>query len=95
MARELRHLLRAQLGEDAARQRLALLLQPLDLLVDVDLGIGVLAEIAQLLDLRLELGDGLFEFEEVGIHRQCILAPAAGDHTRGRKDRAAWPGRVP
>jgi len=67
MARELGDLPGAELGEDRLGQRAALLLQPADLLADVDL--GVVAEVAQLLDLGLELGDGLFEIQEIKIHR--------------------------
>src|SRR5690606_23958006 len=66
MARELNHLPRRQIREDTARQRLALLAKPLDLLVDVDL--GVVADELQRVDLRLELGDRLLEIQEFQVH---------------------------
>ncbi len=66
MPRNLGDLPRAQLGEDALGQRLALAAQARDLFVDVDL--GIVADEAQLFDLGFELGDRLFEIEEFQIH---------------------------
>ncbi len=59
MTRELRDLPRAQVREDVARQRLALLLEPVDLLADVEL--GVVADELERVDARLELRDRLLE----------------------------------
>ena len=70
MPRDLRDLPGAQLGEDAAGQRLTLGTQPCDFVGDVDL--RVVADETQLLDLRLELGDGLFEIEEFEVHAYMI-----------------------
>ena len=56
------------------RERLALLLQPRDLLGDVERGI-VLHE-AQLFDLRLQLGDGLLEIEKSGFHAGLMIPDA-------------------
>ena len=64
--RDLGNLPGRQLGEDALRERFALALQPGDLLVDIDL--GVIADVAQLVDLCLELGNRLFEFEKLEVH---------------------------
>ena len=44
------------------RQLPALRLQPRDLILDVDLGVG--GHVPELFDLRFELGDGLLEVEE-------------------------------
>jgi len=62
MARELRDLPGSEVGEDARGQLTALRLQTRDLVLDVDL--GVRGHVPQLLDLRFELGDRLFEIEE-------------------------------
>ena len=48
-----------KLREDVLRQRLALVPEPGDLLIDIDL--GVVTDELQLLDLRLEFGDRLLK----------------------------------
>src|SRR5258705_144704 len=63
----LRDLPGVQLAVDILRQRLALLLQARDFLRDVER--GVVLDEAQLLDLRLQLGDRLLEFKKRGFHR--------------------------
>ena len=62
MARKLGHLPRREPREDRAGELLALGLEALDLLADVDLGIA--AHEPELADLGLELGHGPFEIEE-------------------------------
>ncbi len=57
MARQLRDLPGIEVGEDGLGQALALGLQTRDLFADVDL--GIVADVAQLLDLGLKLGDRL------------------------------------
>jgi hypothetical protein len=59
VTRELRDLPGGQRREDRLRERSALLLQAVDLLLDVDF--VVVANAPQLFDLRLELCDRLFE----------------------------------
>ncbi len=66
MSRELRHLPRSQPGEDAFRQRIALATQTLDFLADVEL--RIVADELELVDLRLELSNGLFKIEKLQIH---------------------------
>src|SRR6266513_3758050 len=66
MARELRDLPGSEAGKDAHRQLPALGLQPPDLILDVEFGIR--ADVLELLDLRFELGDRLFEVEERDGH---------------------------
>ena len=66
MPRELHHLPRGEVGEDAGRQCTTLRLQARDLLTDVDLGVG--GNKTQLVDFRLELGDRLLEFQEGQRH---------------------------
>ena len=56
-------------------ERLALLLEPLDLFGDVER--RVFADEPQLVDLRLELGDRLFELQELQIHKVSCNIPAA------------------
>ncbi len=63
---ELGDLPRGEIGENAGRELAALGLQPVDLILDVDL--GLLGDVLQLLDLRFELGDGLFEIQEGNGH---------------------------
>ena len=67
--RHLRDLPRAELPVDVLRQRLAFLLELRDLRRDVDR--GVVLDEAQLLDLRLELGDRLLEVEKCRFHTRC------------------------
>jgi hypothetical protein len=75
MARDLRDLPGVELGVDVLGERLALLLQPSDLFGDVERGV-VLHE-AQLLDPRLQLGDGLLELQEARLHSEkCRLVTA-------------------
>src|SRR6185295_5003816 len=65
---------RAQLAVDVARELLALLGEPRDLVGNVDR--GVLVHVAQLVDLLLQLGDRLLEIEERLLDRHAqILAP--------------------
>ena len=66
MAGDLGDLPGVELAVDLLGELAALLRQALDLLRDVDRGV-VLHE-AQLLDLLLELGDGLLEIQEGGLH---------------------------
>jgi hypothetical protein len=66
MPGELRNLPRAEVGENGFGQISALGLQAVDFLVDVDLGVGV--HVAQFLDLRLQVGDRLFEIEKIQVH---------------------------
>ena len=79
---QLRYLPCIQLGEDRARKLVALFLQILDLVPDVELGGGT--DAAQLLDLSLELGDGLLELEEVQIHPQILRYLFGGRDRRFR-----------
>ena len=75
MAGQLSNLPCAQIGEDGFRQLAALRLQAVDFLTDIDLGVAV--HMTQLLDLCLEIGNRLFEFEKVEIHGvEWRLAPA-------------------
>jgi hypothetical protein len=66
VACHLRNLPRMQLAVDLLGERVALLLQPADLLGDVQR--RVVLHVAQLLDLRLQLGDGLLELEKSMLH---------------------------
>src|SRR6185312_5915982 len=66
MARELGDLPGSEARENAGRELPALRLQARDLLLDVHLGIG--GDVPQLLDLRFELGNGLFEIQEGNGH---------------------------
>ena len=68
MARDLRDLPRGQLAVDLLGELLALLVQPRDLVGDVDR--RILVHVAQLVDLRLQLGDRLLEIEERLLHRR-------------------------
>ena len=72
MPGEIGDLPRRQVGEYPARQRLALATQPGDLLGDVEL--GIVPDELQLVDFRLEFGDGLFEVQEVKVHSRTIPA---------------------
>ena len=72
MARDLRDLPRRELGVDVARELLALLREARDLVGDVDR--GVLVDVAQLVDLLLQLGDRLLEIEEGLFHGRRIIA---------------------
>ena len=73
MARELRDLPGRQVREDAARERARLGTQLLDLVRGIE--VRVLGEEPQLLDLRLELGDRLFEVQELEWHSVSIEEP--------------------
>ena len=66
MPRHLGDLPGRELGVDVLGERVALLLQPADLLGDVQR--GVLLHIAQLVDLGFQLGDRLLELQESGLH---------------------------
>ncbi len=66
MPRKLRHLPGREPGEDTLRERVAFSTQPLDLLADVQL--RVVADELKLVDLRLELSNGLLEIQELQIH---------------------------
>src|SRR5207302_1367433 len=68
MARELRDLPRREAREDAGGELAALRLQPADLLLNVDL--GVRGDVLELLDLRFELGNRLFEIQEGNGHER-------------------------
>lgn len=62
MARHLHLLPRRQLAVDVAQRLLRTLLQPGDLVGDVD-GLAALRQLLQLQDLAFEVGDRLFEIE--------------------------------
>src|SRR5690606_6658418 len=87
MASELCDLPRGQIGEDAPRERLALLLQPVDFLGDVEL--GVVADELQRVDTRLELGDRLLEIEELQIHNRPVVNPGGTLTFRVRRSQVA------
>ena len=63
MAGDLRDLPRRQTGEDGVGECLALGLQPSDLVVNIEILLG--AEMPQLLEHRLQFGDGSFEVQTV------------------------------
>src|SRR3569833_2544334 len=71
MASELSDLPRGEVGENRFGERPALGLQPRNLIGDVDL--VVMAAEAQLFDLGLELGDGLFEVEKTVFHTSATV----------------------
>ena len=79
MTRQLGNLPGGEIGKDGLGQALALCLQATDLLTDIDL--GVVPHIAQLLDLRLQFGDGLLKFEKIHIHG---LMPVLVNYVHGR-----------
>ena len=66
VARDLCDLPGTKFGEDALGQRLALALEPFDLLTDIDL--GIVADETQFFDLGFELCYRLFEIEKLEIH---------------------------
>ncbi len=55
-----------QFGENALRQRFALIFEAPDLFIDIDF--GVVADVTQLLDFCFEFGDRLLEIKEFQIH---------------------------
>src|SRR6187431_1488475 len=65
MAGDLRHLPGREAGIDVLGEEQALLAQPVDLLGDVDR--RLVLDVAQLVDLGLELGDRLLEVEEMSF----------------------------
>ena len=67
VARQLGDLPGGQAGDYAAGERIALFLETVDLVADIDL--GVIADESQLVNLRLELGDWLLKIEKLQIHR--------------------------
>ncbi len=67
VARDHRDLPRGEPAVDVLGELVALSLQSIDLVRDVD-G-GILVDVAQLVDLRLELGDRLLEIEKGLLHR--------------------------
>ena len=67
LPRDARNLPWTEFCEDAAGQRLALAAEARDLFVDVDL--GVVSDVAKLVDFRLELGDRLLKVEKFDVHR--------------------------
>src|SRR5690606_5297686 len=69
-----------EIAEDLGGAGPQLLLQPLELGLDVDLGTG--AGPAQFLDLGVQFGDGLFEIEEVRIHGVLGGRPRIGAKAR-------------
>jgi len=75
MARDLRDLPGRELRVDVARQRLALLGEPLDLLRDVDR--RIVLRVAQFVDPAFQFGDRLLEVEERRLHCGGILAEAS------------------
>jgi len=83
MARHLGLLPGRQLGVGLAQQPLGLALQARDFLRDVD--VIVVREVAQLLDLALELGDRLFKIQKIGhscpagFGASLAQAPGSGD----------------
>src|SRR6185369_4279337 len=66
MAGELGDLPGRETGKDAGRELPALRLQPVDLILDVDLGLR--GDVPQLFDFGFELGDGLFEIQKGNGH---------------------------
>ncbi len=78
MARKLRDLPWRQVLEDVRRLALELVLELADFVVDIEC--LAMTGGAQLLDLRVQFGDGLFEVEEIRIH-------AMRPHARSRKVR--------
>src|SRR5690606_27759468 len=70
VARQLRDLPRREVAEDLRGAQAQLVLQGVQLGVDVDR--RAVAGLAQVLDLRLEVGDGLFEVEVVRVHRRAV-----------------------
>ena len=86
MPRHLGDLPRGELAVDLLRELLALLGEPRDLVGDVDR--GVLVHEAQLVDLLLQLGDRLFEFEKGLLHGAAALG-GAGAHDSARPARRA------
>ena len=70
MPRDLRDLPRRKLAVDIPRERAALLLQARNLFRDVDR--GIVLHVAQLLDLRLKLGDRLLEIQECRFHEAVL-----------------------
>ena len=87
MAREPGDLPGRELGEDRARQRLALRAEPVDLLADVDARIAV--DVAKLLDLCFEIGDRTFEVE--GIHAHLRIRGRFGASRGGAHDDRRYP----
>ena len=69
-----------QFAEDTLRQRLALVLEARDLVADVDF--RIITDKAELIDLRLELGNGFFEFEKLEIHGDSSRPLLAGVSAR-------------
>ena len=87
MARQFRDLPGRQVGENAGGQRPALRLQALDLLGDVDAGVG--ADELQLLDLGLEFRDRLFKFQKIHRHEDDSSPRTSfADHTLNTTPRA-------
>ena len=86
MARDLGNLPRAELGVEILGQRLALALEPLDLVGDVDRGI-VLHE-TQLVDFFLEFGDRRFEIKKGGFHPGLSKSKMSAIVTPARQRRA-------
>ena len=78
----MRDLPRRELAVDLLGELLALLLQPGDLVGDVDR--RVLVDVAQLVDLRLQLGDRLLEIEEGLLHGVARAEPDAAHHSAAR-----------
>ncbi len=66
MARQLGDLPRREVAEDLVGLELQLLAQAADFLIDIER--LPMAGMAKLFNLRVQLGDGLFEIEEVGVH---------------------------
>src|SRR3546814_9958767 len=88
MARHLGLLPGGQLAVGLAQQPLDLALQLLDLVGDVDL--AVIGEVPQLFDLAFELGDRLFEVEEV-VHGSLSNTAIRAGHVEAsaRESRAS------
>jgi len=89
VARDLRHLPGCQVRVDVLGQLLAFLVQPVDLVGDVDC--RLVLHVAQLFDLGIELGNRLLEVEEVAFaHAFSLLnIPPAADRGCARDTR--WP----
>ncbi|MCY1429731.1 hypothetical protein D9M71_456610 [compost metagenome] len=71
MAGELGNLPAGKITEDVLGQRLALLFQTGDFIVDVQS--VVVADQTQLFDLGLQVGDRLFEIEEIRVHGLSVV----------------------
>jgi hypothetical protein len=85
MARELGDLPGREVRKDVLRELFALLLQAGDLFLDVDRRSG--RNVLELFDLGLELGDRLFEIEEIHCHKGAEDSRTGTDARRRHRGR--------